>query len=207
MRLSEAAPSSVAAHYAEFQRLPVAGGREVLLWASGAFMTDYFASSPVCERIGLRGRRVLEIGAGAGTLARVLAQQGAEVTAADVEPELTLLKSETATHAQIPVRVVELWWGAEGWRQSVLSGEEHFDFVFCADLIAFPDLHEVLLYTLGQLIGPSTTCFFGFRNRDDFSMSFMADLHDLDQFEVAEEAAHEAEDEEILLYRITRKKK
>jgi predicted nicotinamide N-methyase len=94
----------------------------------------------------------------------------------------------------------------------VLSREEEppFDVVFAADLIAIEEAHEDLLWTLRRVVGPQCTCFFGFKNREDFSLNFLAMLHDTGEFEVAEEAdvnRDNVEDgDEVLIYKITRRR-
>lgn len=158
---------------------------------------------------------------------RTFLHEGAQVTASDIEPDLTLLKKQIAK-ANADVRVVELLWGEKGWNQSVVKNEPSYDFVFCADLIAIDEAHEDLLWTLRcrimlnvvwrsvliwvfrKLIGKDTICFFGFKNRDDFSLNFFAMLHDTLEFDLEEELDVDRDNvedgEEVLIYKITRKK-
>jgi predicted nicotinamide N-methyase len=196
----------------DFERLKL-GDDTVLLWSSGALMERHFCDPAVFARHGLSKRRVLELGSGSGLLAMHLARLGAEVTASDIEPDLSLLVRQVrGAGMEQRVRVVELLWGAEGWRQSVLSREDEppFDFVFAADLIAIEEAHEDLLWTLRRVVEPQCTCFFGFKNREDFSLNFLAMLHDTGEFEVTEEAdvnRDNVEDgEDVLIYRITRRR-
>ncbi len=197
----------------DFERL-VLGDDTVLLWSSGALMERHFCTPTVFARHGLAKRRVLELGSGSGLLAMHLARLGAEVTATDIEPDLALLVRQLrGAGMEGRVRALELLWGEEGWRRSELARpeqEEAFDFVFAADLIAIEEAHEDLLWTLRRVIGPQCTCFFGFKNREDFSLSFMALLHDTGDFEVEEEPdvdrANVEDGEEVLIYKITRRR-
>lgn len=189
-------------HYAEFERIALGDGEVVLEWACSAFLSDLMRDG-LFEKLALRGKRVLELGAGSGRLSMLMQERGAKVCAADIEPELSLLRRNTGGSG---VRVVELLWGKEGWARSFLSSERPFDVVVCADLIALEDTHEDLLYTLRQVVRETTTCVFCIKNRDDFSMHFMVLLHDAGVFEVEDLAsAGEGDDEgEILAYKVTR---
>ena len=194
----------------DFERLKL-GDDTVLLWSSGALMERHFCDPVVFARHGLAKRRVLELGSGSGLLAMHLARLGAEVTATDIEPDLSLLVRQLrGTGMAERVQAVELLWGEEGWQRSELATRaEPFDFVFAADLIAIEEAHEDLLWTLRRVVGPHCTCFFGFKNREDFSLSFMAMLHDTGEFAVEEEpdvSRDNVEDgEDVLIYKITRK--
>ncbi len=99
------------------------------------------------DRHKLANARVLELGSGSGLLAMHLRSLGSDVTATDIEPDLTLLKRQIAK-AQSDVKIVELLWGEEGWNASTIRNEPSFDFIFCADLIAIDEAHVDLLWTL-----------------------------------------------------------
>ncbi len=174
-------------------------------------MERHFCAPAVFARHSLSGQRVLELGSGSGLLAMHLARLGADVTACDIEPDLSLLVRQLRRcDMDKRVRAVELLWGEKGWSESVLSREqEPFGAVFCADLIAIEEAHDDLLWTLRRVVGPQTACFFGFKNREDFSFNFMAMLHDTGEFVVEEEPEVDRDNvedgEDVLVYKITRR--
>jgi 16S rRNA (adenine1518-N6/adenine1519-N6)-dimethyltransferase len=92
------------------------------LWAKKKFGQNFLIDPSVPARIALSGGvsasdRVFEIGAGVGTLTRVLAGRAASVTALEIDRELIpILKAETATAGNVTVRegdVRSIDWAAE----------------------------------------------------------------------------------------------
>ncbi|XP_024007801.1 protein-lysine methyltransferase METTL21D isoform X2 [Eutrema salsugineum] len=122
----------------------------------------------------LKGKRVIELGAGCGVAGFALAMLGCDVISTDQKEVLPLLKRNvewnTSTILQMnsgsasfgSLRVAELDWGNEDHIRAV---EPPFDYVIGTDVVYAEQLLEPLLHTILALSGPKTTVMLGYEIR------------------------------------------
>ena len=182
-----------------------------------------------------RGRRILELGSGAGHLAVGMARLGAHVVATEsgecgtfgpMQDSTKRLLAERAgggAESSADVRMNEtpaltagvsssgtvafrkLHWGLDDMPPADWSG---FDDLIMAELTYDPDLHEALLGVVLNVLAPGMTAYSVFVDRP-FSLNFMVLLHDAGQFDVEElhlDSLCGLEDDLVLYaHRITRR--
>ena len=139
----------------------------LLLWNSGVVLAEWLR----CSGKALRGRSVLELGAGLGVAGLAAAQAGARVHMTDIEPALTELCAQVERNGSPEgVTLSSLCWtegpaaaraevarALEGVRVGPERGRPSmpaFDLVVGADLIYSTAAHSALAHTLGALLVP-----------------------------------------------------
>lgn len=105
---------------------------------------------------GLKGKKVIELGAGTGLAGLVAAQLGAFVTLTDRKLALNVTKTNMEKNfedlfKQGVIKAVELEWG-----QNVSSFAPPFDFVIGADVVYIEETFRDLLKTLDELSNRET---------------------------------------------------
>jgi len=106
-------------------------------------------SAYIVDNYDLRGKQVIELGAGTGLVGMVAAEMGAHVTVTDTAKALPLLEENMVLnfpHKKRPV-ARELEWGKE---LHAYAGHFH-DFIFGADIIYLESTFDDLLETLHYL--------------------------------------------------------
>lgn len=192
----------------DFERVDLGDGDSTLLWSSGALLQKHYCDPKVFNSLGLSEKRVLELGSGSGLLAIGLSKLGASVIATDIPPDLDMLQRQVARAQKASDTPLDLTAEHLLWGEDCPLVHEHFDFIFCADLVAIDEAHEALLWTLQRMIRGSTRCIFAFKDREDFSFSFMAMLHDLNMFIVKDVEGIDlscVEDGNVMVYEIVRR--
>uniref|UniRef100_S4RP52 Valosin containing protein lysine (K) methyltransferase n=1 Tax=Petromyzon marinus TaxID=7757 RepID=S4RP52_PETMA len=106
------------------------------------------------ERSCLRGRRVLELGAGTGAVGLVAASCGAYVTLTDLPQFMDLIETNIKDNSALlkgraQAKVLE-------WGKSIEEFLPHPDYILMADCIYYEQSLEPLVRTLGALSGPNT---------------------------------------------------
>jgi len=101
----------------------------------------------------VKGRRVLELGAGCGLVGICCARLGAEVTLTDLGYVIPFTRSNVKLNSLPDTSVRELAWG-EDVRQQFPRGS--FDVIIGSDIIYYAHLHRPLLVALLQLVGEGT---------------------------------------------------
>ena len=119
----------------------------------------------------LRGKRVLELGAGTGVPGLAAALLGADVVLSDRARALPLLEQNAeANELTSRVTVCELEWGAPRLPEELSAVP---DLVIAADVVAHPESFEPLLATLQLLIeGGASTVLIANKCRDECEYTF-----------------------------------
>lgn len=133
----------------------------------------------------VRGRRVIEIGAGAGMPGLVCAQLGArEVTLTDMESELTLLETNARANdtRECDVRVEALRWGD----CEKLLARDSYELVVCSDVVYKqpPETLRALADTVEAACAPNGTVVLAYYFRENL-------MDDREFFELMDESFEE----------------
>ncbi|XP_068446430.1 protein N-lysine methyltransferase METTL21A [Clinocottus analis] len=127
-------------------------GVAAVVWDAAVVMCMYLEMG----RLEVKGREVIELGAGTGLVGIVAALMGAKVTITDRAPALDFMsanvKANLPPDSQGSVVVSELSWG-EGLERYPAGG---FDLVLGADIVYLEDTFVPLLQTLEHLCSDAT---------------------------------------------------
>jgi predicted nicotinamide N-methyase len=140
------------------------------------YMLTYHSSGP------LRGKSVVEIGAGGGLVGLAVAlgcelDHTQKIYLTDQIPMLALMRKNIALNKLEDRVAAEVYdWGTAPPPSILSYCSGHPDVVLAADCVYFEPAFPLLLQTLGELIGPSTTCYFCFKKRRKADMRFVRDM-------------------------------
>nr|XP_020497832.1 protein N-lysine methyltransferase METTL21A [Labrus bergylta]XP_020497835.1 protein N-lysine methyltransferase METTL21A [Labrus bergylta] len=155
-------------------------GVAAVVWDAAVVMCMYLELG----KVELKGKEVIELGAGTGLVGIVAALMGAKVTITDREPALDFLsanvKANLPPESQESVFVSELSWG-EGLERYPAGG---FDLVLGADIIYLEDTFVPLLHTLEHLCSDTAVVFLACKIRYKRDTNFLSMLKQ--QFAVEE---------------------
>ncbi|XP_077175378.1 protein N-lysine methyltransferase METTL21A isoform X2 [Paroedura picta] len=144
-------------------------GVAAVVWDAAVVLCTYLETGDV----DLRGRSVIELGAGTGLLGIVVALLGAQVTITDKEASLAFLKSNVQANlpaeAQSRAVVKELTWGQNLMNFS--AGE--YDFILGADIVYLEETFPALLQTLDHLCTDHTVILLACRMRYKRDQNFL----------------------------------
>ncbi|XP_076025881.1 protein N-lysine methyltransferase METTL21A [Genypterus blacodes] len=152
----------------DWKRLGVAA----VVWDAAVVLCMYLE----LERVELKGKVAIELGAGTGLVGIVAALLGAKVTITDREPALDFLSANVK--ANLPAdplgsaSVSELTWG-EGLHRYPAGG---FDLVFGADIVYLEDTFVPLLQTLEHLCSDATVVLLSSKIRYERDTRFLSML-------------------------------
>ncbi|PWA32137.1 protein N-lysine methyltransferase METTL21A [Gambusia affinis] len=176
----------------DWKRLGVAA----VVWDAAVVMCMYLELGAV----ELKGKKVVELGAGTGLVGIVAALLGAHVTITDREPALEFLSANVAANLPPPagdlVVVSELTWG-QGLERFPEGG---FDVVLGADIVYLEDTFPSLLQTLEHLCSDSTVVLLACKIRYERDARFLSML----RRSFAVEQVHYDKDRDIRLYEASR---
>ncbi|XP_034403982.1 protein N-lysine methyltransferase METTL21A [Cyclopterus lumpus] len=147
-------------------------GVAAVVWDAAVVMCMYLEMG----RLEVKGRGVIELGAGTGLVGIVAALMGAKVTITDREPALDFLSANVK--ANLPpdslgsVVVSELTWG-EGLERYPAGG---FDLVLGADIVYLEDTFVPLLQTLEHLCSDATVVLLACKIRYKRDTNFLSML-------------------------------
>eukprot|EP01134_Creolimax_fragrantissima_P000603 CFRG0603T1 len=147
------------------------------LWSVSLVLLNYF------QKMGVNAfaeKRVLELGAGVGLLGIALSRAGAKVTCTDLHLVLPLLQSNVTRNQEENVentgtcKVTALAWGLDEFRESTvgkeIEQEGDYDYIIAADLVYDECLHDILVETLQQTMGPNTVLYLIYIDRLNFDI-------------------------------------
>uniref|UniRef100_A0A3Q3AVU0 EEF1A lysine methyltransferase 3 n=1 Tax=Kryptolebias marmoratus TaxID=37003 RepID=A0A3Q3AVU0_KRYMA len=118
------------------------------VWEAALHLCRYLED----ESVELRGRRIIELGAGTGLVGILAARLGAEVTLTDLPLALPQLQANVSANTpsdgwpSVPPTVLPLSWGRDH-----LNFPSDWDLVLCADIIYLPETYPLLVETLAHL--------------------------------------------------------
>ncbi|KAK7128304.1 hypothetical protein R3I93_020798 [Phoxinus phoxinus] len=131
-------------------------GVSASVWDSALDLCQFFEN----ESLDLRGKRVIELGAGTGLVGIVAARLGARVTLTDVPLALAQIQSNVERNTPLSgwpsgaPAVFPLSWGRD--HDSFSSG---WEFVLGADIVYMPESFPLLLDTLAHLCKDGAVAF------------------------------------------------
>ncbi len=180
------------------------------LWPAGMVLSKYMLRHH--GKGTLRGKSIVEIGAGGGLVGLAVAlgcqtDDAQTIHITDQVPMLALMKKNIALNKLEEKVVAEVYdWGTEPPLSIFPNGSKYPDLVLAADCVYFEPAFPLLLQTLDDLIGPSTTCYFCFKKRRKADMRFIRDMTKKFLVEHGESDAKEADQRAgISLYAVTNK--
>ncbi|EXJ58650.1 hypothetical protein A1O7_06078 [Cladophialophora yegresii CBS 114405] len=150
------------------------------LWPAGMVLAKYMLTYHSSRS--LRGKSLVEIGAGGGLVGLAIAlgcelDDVQKIYITDQIPMLALMKKNiTLNKLEYRVAAEVYDWGTTPPPSILPSGSRHPDLVLAADCVYFEPAFPLLLQTLRDLIGPSTTCYFCFKKRRKADMRFIRDM-------------------------------
>nr|XP_056717512.1 protein N-lysine methyltransferase METTL21A isoform X2 [Euleptes europaea] len=144
-------------------------GVAAVVWDAAVVLCTYLETGEV----DLRGRSVIELGAGTGLLGIVAALLGAHVTITDREAALAFLKANVQANLPTDIQpraiVKELTWGQN--LTSFSAGE--YDFILGADIVYLEETFADLLQTLDHLCADHTVILLSCRLRYERDQNFL----------------------------------
>ncbi|XP_035006322.1 protein N-lysine methyltransferase METTL21A [Hippoglossus stenolepis] len=147
-------------------------GVAAVLWDAAVVLSVYMELG----ELQLKGKRVIELGAGTGLVGIVAALLGAEVTITDRASALDLLstnvKSNLPPDCEGSATVSELTWG-QGLDRYPAGG---FDLVLGADIVYLEDTFVPLLQTLEHLSSDATAVLLACKIRYERDRNFLSML-------------------------------
>ncbi|KAM7422334.1 hypothetical protein PAMA_010411 [Pampus argenteus] len=118
------------------------------VWEAALHLCGYLEDQPV----ELRGRRIIELGAGTGVVGIVAARLGADVTLTDLSLALPQLQANVSANMPssgwpfVPPTVLPLCWGKDH-----MNFPSDWDLVLCADIVYLQETYPLLVETLAHL--------------------------------------------------------
>ncbi|EXJ82022.1 hypothetical protein A1O1_08090 [Capronia coronata CBS 617.96] len=180
------------------------------LWPAGMVLAKYMLTY---HKTGsLLGKSIIEIGAGGGLVGLAVAlgcDIDTKIWITDQLPMFALMQRNIAFN-KLDARVgAEIYdWGTPPPSSILRNGTEHPEIVLAADCVYFEPAFPLLLQTLKDLIGPSTTCYFCFKKRRKADMRFIRDMVKTFNVEPVTYAGRDADQREgIYLYQVRRKER
>lgn len=182
------------------------------LWPAGMVLSKYMLRQHGSGS--LRGKSIVEIGAGGGLVGLAVAlgcemDEGQKIYITDQVPMLALMEKNIALNGLGQRVVAGVYdWGTAPPSSICGTGSEGCrpDIVLAADCVYFEPAFPLLLQTLDNLVGPSTTCYFCFKKRRKADMRFIRDMMKKFHVEYVEYVSKEKDQREgIFLYAVTKR--
>jgi 2-polyprenyl-3-methyl-5-hydroxy-6-metoxy-1,4-benzoquinol methylase len=123
-------------------------------WGASLYLIEYFAQNPY-----IKGKAVLELGAGLGLLSIAMADIGAKVIATDCSLVMERLTKNCQLNSAA-LTVTEL-----DWNNPTIQFVG--DYIVCADVVFDPDLIPPLVQTIKTYLGPKMQCIMACTKRNE----------------------------------------
>ncbi|XP_010689122.2 uncharacterized protein LOC104902890 isoform X2 [Beta vulgaris subsp. vulgaris] len=164
-------------HQLQFSQDPNSNHLGTTVWDASMVFAKYLERNSRKGRFclsKLKGKRVIELGAGCGVASFGMAMLGCEVVTTDQKEVLPLLQRNVERNISRimqanansdsfgSIKVVELDWGNKDHIQAV---DPPYDFVIGTDVVYAEHLLDPLLQTICALSGPRTTTVLGYEIR------------------------------------------
>ncbi|KAG7493418.1 hypothetical protein JOB18_008710 [Solea senegalensis] len=170
------------------------------VWESALLLCRFLEQ----QHVELRGKRVMELGAGTGVVGILAARFGAAVTLTDLPhavPQLQVNVSHNMPAGgwpSTPPRVLPLSWGEDH-----LNFTSDWDLVFGADIIYLPDTFLLLMKTLSHLCKKGAVVYFSSKMRGEHGTQRFFEECLPSRFNVA--LVHRDEQQNINIYKASLK--
>uniref|UniRef100_A0A3Q0TAT7 EEF1A lysine methyltransferase 3 n=1 Tax=Amphilophus citrinellus TaxID=61819 RepID=A0A3Q0TAT7_AMPCI len=134
------------------------------VWEAALHLCRYLED----QSVELRGKRLIELGAGTGVVGIVAARLGAEVTLTDLPLALPQLEANVSANKpsggwpSLPPTVLPLSWGEDH-----MNFSSDWDLVLCADIIYLPETYPLLVETLAHLCGKGAPAYLSSKMRKE----------------------------------------
>lgn len=168
-------PLEVLGHDLQFAQDPNSKHHGTTIWDASLVFAKFLERNCRKGRFSpakLKGKRVLELGAGCGVSGFAMAMLGCDVTVTDQKEVLPLLQRNVDRNISRvmqknpelfgSIKVSELQWGDESHIKAV---GPPFDYIIGTDVVYVEHLLEPLLQTILALSGPRTTTMLGYEIR------------------------------------------
>ncbi|XP_041646609.1 uncharacterized protein LOC121511845 [Cheilinus undulatus] len=169
-----------------------------VMWPAALALCSFLENNR--ERVNLKGKEVLELGAGTGLVTIVASLLGASVTATDLPDVLGNLRSNvmrnTRGRCRYTPQVEVLSWGYN-LKHTHPTSVYHYDYILAADVVYHHDFLGELLATMKHFCRPGTTLIWANKVR------FEADLTFTENFKKAFNTTLLLEDGEMKIFMAT----
>ncbi|XP_078387652.1 EEF1A lysine methyltransferase 3-like [Cetorhinus maximus] len=173
-------------------------GISAIIWKSGKVLCRYFEK----EQINFAGKKVIELGSGTGLVGILAVLLGGDVTLTDQPNALDQIEYNIAKN--IPKNIIQ-----RAKVSALVWGKDHsqfptdYDFILGSDIIYKPLEFHLLIRTLQHLSNQSTVIYLCSKMREyrgaiDFYEKLLPQYFD-------SKIVHSVPDEQINLYKITKK--
>ncbi|XP_054473593.1 EEF1A lysine methyltransferase 3-like [Anoplopoma fimbria] len=171
------------------------------VWEAALHLCGYLEE----QSVELRGKRVIELGAGTGVVGILAARLGAVVTLTDLPLTLPQLKSNVSANmpssgwpTNLPT-VLPLSWGEDH-----MNFPSDWDLVLCADIIYLPGTYPLLVETLAHLCKSRAVVYLSSKMREEHETPGFYEESLPSRFNV--ELVHRDDDQNINIYRASLRK-
>lgn len=171
-------------------------GVAAVVWDAAEILAEYLESRPDI----VKGKNVIELGAGTGLVGIVAALQGARITITDREEVLEYL--QTTVKKNLPAEIYEQTKILPlDWTKDLNKFPSTFDVILGADIVYIEEVFEDLLKTLIHLSDKETFILLSCRIRYDRDTNF---LKRLEEFFNVEKITY-SRDKDVNLYKVTKR--
>ncbi|XP_061642272.1 EEF1A lysine methyltransferase 3-like isoform X1 [Phyllopteryx taeniolatus] len=171
------------------------------VWESAQQLCQYFEE----QHVELRGRRVIELGAGTGVVGILAACLGADVTLTDLPVTLPQLEANVCANMpssgwpSAPPTVLPLSWGEDH-----MKFPSDWDLVLGADIVYLPETYPLLVDTLAHLCKNKAVVYLSSKMRKEHEAPSFFEEHLSMRFCV--QLMHRDDNQNIHIYRASLRK-